>query len=638
MPLAYSYRRFSSPSQKWGKSGLRQKRLAEEWLSRNPAYTLDTSLNLLDAGKSGWTGSHLDPKAGLGGFLHLVQQGQIPKGSVLLAESFSRLSRQHFDDAFDLIKGILKAGINISILSPPLDLTKESLRADVGTTIAVIVNFMAANKESEEKSNRLKNTWSLKRDALLENGTKLTGRCPGWLKPESVKVGNRKTTTGFIIIEERARTIQSIFQMAVDGKTVHAICKELNETSVLPITDGYKKTIYDDANDDVREEPATPPKWNRGSLCRLLKDRRVLGEHQPMQSQRDENGKRGKPVPVGEPVLDYYPPICTKEVFREANFRLSLRQPKNLPGKRTTQPFSNKLFDAAGSTLTISHSQTTNKETKHTCFQKRYCSSDWKTRGLKDANRLSVKKEPIDSLICCCISEFVPENKAQTEAHKQIAEIEEREKRFEEKLEATEDPDVFADISKRKAKLKREREVLLKSLEVPEIDPELLSVFSKPRENEVERRELQYVVHSLVSKVVVDTYKGPNKRTAANGTVFLNNTEKRYFSYFQMPKTLGIKNTFTVFRKRGVLLEKVFVLTPDGIASSVCLWGDAENDYPAALNENGEETQVSPVELLIDESSRYRVFLDGAEIENSQLGEAIIKQALQYYADFLNGC
>ena len=51
VPLAFSYIRFSHPSQREGDSLRRQTKAAEEWAERN-AVALDASVTLHDLGKS----------------------------------------------------------------------------------------------------------------------------------------------------------------------------------------------------------------------------------------------------------------------------------------------------------------------------------------------------------------------------------------------------------------------------------------------------------------------------------------------------------------------------------------------------------------------------------------------------------
>src|SRR5262245_54831061 len=112
-PVAYSYVRYSHPSQMLGDSLRRQVEKTEEWCQRHK-LTLDTTLNLRDLGVSAFRGRHrTDDKAALAQFLRLVERGRIAKGSYLVIENLDRLSREDERKALRLWMDILDSGINI---------------------------------------------------------------------------------------------------------------------------------------------------------------------------------------------------------------------------------------------------------------------------------------------------------------------------------------------------------------------------------------------------------------------------------------------------------------------------------------------------------------------------------------------
>ena len=61
MPIAYSYKRFSSDAQEGNDSIRRQTAAAQKFIEDHPEYdlTLDTTLSLTDAGVSAYTGKNL---------------------------------------------------------------------------------------------------------------------------------------------------------------------------------------------------------------------------------------------------------------------------------------------------------------------------------------------------------------------------------------------------------------------------------------------------------------------------------------------------------------------------------------------------------------------------------------------------
>ncbi len=87
MKTAYSYVRFSSRKQAKGDSLKRQEEMAEAWCKEN-GYRLDDSLKP-DKGVSGFKGRNAT-KGNLAFFLREIEDGLIPKGSVLIIESPDR--------------------------------------------------------------------------------------------------------------------------------------------------------------------------------------------------------------------------------------------------------------------------------------------------------------------------------------------------------------------------------------------------------------------------------------------------------------------------------------------------------------------------------------------------------------------
>src|SRR5262245_5720286 len=106
---AYSYARFSNPSQADGRSLERQLEAARDYCQRH-RLDLDER-GFLDRGKSGYTGANATA-GDLAEFIRLIEDGRVPKGSVLIVENTDRLSRLPADQASALITRIVRAGID----------------------------------------------------------------------------------------------------------------------------------------------------------------------------------------------------------------------------------------------------------------------------------------------------------------------------------------------------------------------------------------------------------------------------------------------------------------------------------------------------------------------------------------------
>src|SRR5437870_1300765 len=107
---AYSYSRVSDPKQVKG-DGLRRQDDFAARICAEEGWCLDDSLHFADKGRSGYHGDNLKATADLARFLDLVKSGRVTASSVLIVENIDRLSRQEVDVAYDLFRGILKAGV-----------------------------------------------------------------------------------------------------------------------------------------------------------------------------------------------------------------------------------------------------------------------------------------------------------------------------------------------------------------------------------------------------------------------------------------------------------------------------------------------------------------------------------------------
>ena len=148
--VAYSYVRFSSPEQAKGDSLRRQTAAAAAWCEQH-GIQLDTSTTLHDLGKSAYTGTHrTNPvRNALAGFLKLVEDGRVPRGSYLIIENLDRLSREHIQPALLLCLNLLQAGIRIVQLKPA-----EMVFDDKSDTLPVMMMMMELSRGHGEAPSR----------------------------------------------------------------------------------------------------------------------------------------------------------------------------------------------------------------------------------------------------------------------------------------------------------------------------------------------------------------------------------------------------------------------------------------------------------------------------------------------------
>ena len=301
MKTAYSYIRFSSSRQADGDSIRRQTELARAYAAKNKLDLQDVSIS--DFGVSAFRGSNATEGA-LGTFLRLVDEGKINSNCYLLIESFDRLSRQAVEDALSLLLNVVKRGITIVTLADEHVYKRGEL--DMTKLILSIVTMSRANEESEMKSQRTSAAWNKARiDAL--NGIKIkNSRIPDWLEWNEDK-------TNFFVLQGAEKVIQRIFELSASGLGIEIIAKRLNVEGL--------KTFKQQKE------------WRSSGVSSLLRNRALIGEFQ--FKQRNESGKR---IALGEPILNYYPNVVSKQLFWEVQQGMDLRNKRgsgNRAGKFT---------------------------------------------------------------------------------------------------------------------------------------------------------------------------------------------------------------------------------------------------------------------------------------------------------------
>ncbi len=294
MSRKISYLRYSRGHQKQGRSEKRQHTTAADYCARK-GWVLDDSI-YADRGVSSYRGDNA-ATGRLGDFLNDIKAHKVKPGDVLIVESLDRLSRQDIDDAFDLFRGILRAGVEIVTLDPERHYTKESLKQITGI-IEPLVIMARANEESERKSSRGKDVWALRRSQAKEQKKPTNGACPKWLKYDRV-------SKKFVLIPERVAIVKRIFAMCIKGKGCRQIAATLNKEGVAPFA----------------------RIWEVSAIRRLLRSRSVMGEYQP--KVRDEKGRRN----AGDCVPDYYPQVIDLETFWRAQGILESRNVLKVRGR-----------------------------------------------------------------------------------------------------------------------------------------------------------------------------------------------------------------------------------------------------------------------------------------------------------------
>lgn len=284
---AISYRRFSSGKQAKGSSIARQAKLATK-------YANDYGLTLSDAvfedlGVSAYHAANSKEDAGLGKLLLALRQGKIQTPCTLLVENLDRLSRAKIKVAMRQLMDITDAGAVVVTLVDGRIYTEDMEFEDF---LMAGLTMQRAHEESDSKSKRLKSTWQerqSKKGFIHKN-------CPYWLTPNDAK-------TQYIVLEDKVAQIHEVFAMALSGLGSHFIANELNAGGSVAPKGG---------------------KWSTATITKLLNNRAVLGEYQPMQRAFTKEGTR-KDSPSGEPIKGFYPVILSEVLFNQVQAAVKSR-------------------------------------------------------------------------------------------------------------------------------------------------------------------------------------------------------------------------------------------------------------------------------------------------------------------------
>ena len=291
--------------QEQGTSVKRQNDQSAAWSARS-GVPLD-SRSYHAYGKSAYTGAHLDNADldGLSAFLAEATRtdglGRVRRDDYLVIENLDRLSREHVRKAHTLFNSILDAGVNIVTTSPEYVYRHDS--DQIVDTMLAVMEFVRSNRESEQKSVRLKASWADRREKRLVSGRTLTGRVPAWV---TVTVeGERKLN------DDVATTIRRLFDLALDGHGVYSIAGKMNAEGVV--------------------SPTGKP-WSESTVYHYLTARTAVGELAPKLG-RKKKGVTHRPA-AAPPVPDYYPQLVTPEVFARVQRLIAGRAKVDKDGRK----------------------------------------------------------------------------------------------------------------------------------------------------------------------------------------------------------------------------------------------------------------------------------------------------------------
>lgn len=212
MKTAFSYIRFSSAKQELGTSLKRQHEKAVAWCHENGYSLSDKSFR--DLGISAFKDAK---RPSLDDMLTCIAGGTIKAGDVIILESVDRLSRQGIDATQQIIRSILKSGVEIVDISNSLKLNEKSLDDPIAVIrIAIAANL--AHRESQQKSQRVQAAKTAGAEKA-KAGQQIRRRLPFWLSWKD----------GEVVLNDKSEIITMSINWRLNGRGLQGIAKDLNE-------------------------------------------------------------------------------------------------------------------------------------------------------------------------------------------------------------------------------------------------------------------------------------------------------------------------------------------------------------------------------------------------------------------------
>lgn len=299
---AISYIRFSSSEQKKGGSLSRQSEVIAAHIT---AMGWTAGKTILDDGRSGYHGEHRRADRGLGSFEIEASTGE-HRNKVLVVERLDRLSREKPQTTWNLISKLHSCGVSIATVDGPRFYSAHT-DLEMFSILEILMRSAGNNEESAKKSAHISREWEKRRERAKASGIMLTKQGPAW-----IKIGKDRKP---VVIEDRAALILRWFEMADAGMGALGIANAM-EREGIPVWSRFEN----------REATV----WQRTYISRVLRDRAVLGEFQPMIK------KDGKRVPDGEPWLSHFPQIVSHDLFNRVN-RLAHARKIAMGGRKSDQ-------------------------------------------------------------------------------------------------------------------------------------------------------------------------------------------------------------------------------------------------------------------------------------------------------------
>lgn len=305
---AVGYARWSSLEQGKGSSLERQTHQISTFVERR-GWTLIGQV--IDEGKSAYTGSNIHT----GNLARLVKQielGELDRNVVIVVEQLDRISRLPPSQVISWIQRITALGVSIATVNDGQIINGQMIDAEPMSFMTLVFNSFRAFQESKHKSERLGESWRIRRARVASEGIPATSVGPAWLEYD-------KASKRFLPVPDRAAVVEEIFQRTLAGEGKRAIAQSFNGRMLAPWGRGESR-----ANG-----------WHPSYIQKILSNPAVVGEYQPCTKGRGDSRR----TPIGDPIPDYYPPVVSEKLWAQVQ---ALRPAR--PGNDGLRGDINNLF------------------------------------------------------------------------------------------------------------------------------------------------------------------------------------------------------------------------------------------------------------------------------------------------------
>jgi DNA invertase Pin-like site-specific DNA recombinase len=305
---AYSYVRFSTPSQAAGASLQRQTEKATKYAQEH-GLTLDTEMNMMDIGVSAFRGKNARTGA-LRVFLDAVERGHVPQGSYLLVENMDRMSRDGIIASQGLFSLLISSGINIVTLTDQELYTMDRFTREPEAMYRITAELIRANHESTRKSQLVGDAMARKKKRLAEHGLEgkpYTRMTPAWLAWND-------EAKSYEPIPERAAIVKEVFERMDAGEGLTRIARDLNERGTPTWTQTGKRK--------------TAEHWRTQHIRRsILMSTAPIGSFTPHTTTHDEDTRARRDEPM-EAIPNVFPAVVAVGMYWRVNRKLSTKAPR----------------------------------------------------------------------------------------------------------------------------------------------------------------------------------------------------------------------------------------------------------------------------------------------------------------------